>query len=243
MTTASQGIALVTGAAGGIGLETCRQLGAAGWTVLLSARTRERAEAAAEVLRGEGHEVRAIALDVTSTGDVAALADRVATLAGGLDALVNNAAAYADWQETSSGADLGRARDVVDTNLFGPWRATQALLPLLERSRRARIVNVASGAGSHGDPRFGLATGPGSASYAISKAALLALTTKLAVELKDAGILVNAVCPGLTATAPGMEAYGARPVPEGARGVVWGVTLPDDGPTGGFFRDGEPVPW
>lgn len=117
-------------------------------------------------------------------------------------------------------------------------------MPLLRRSSHGRIVNVSSGAGSHGDTQFGLTTNRGAvASYGISKAALNALTTKLAAELDGTGILVNAVCPGLTATAPGMEAMGARPIPEGAASVVWAATLPDDGPTGGFFRDGNPLPW
>jgi NAD(P)-dependent dehydrogenase (short-subunit alcohol dehydrogenase family) len=103
---------------------------------------------------------------------------------------------------------------------------------------------VSSGAGSHGDLQFGLTTGGGSvASYGISKAALNALTTKFATELVGTGILVNAVCPGLTATAPGMEAMGARPVAEGAASVIWAALLPNDGPSGGFFRDGQPLPW
>jgi NAD(P)-dependent dehydrogenase (short-subunit alcohol dehydrogenase family) len=117
-------------------------------------------------------------------------------------------------------------------------------LPLIRESAHGRIVNVSSGAGSHGDALFGLTTGDGAvASYGISKAALNALTTTLAAELDGSGILVNAVCPGLTATAPGMEAMGARPVSEGAASVVWAATLPDDGPNGGFFRDGQPLPW
>ena len=98
---------------------------------------------------------------------------------------------------------------------------------------------VSSGAGSHGDGSFGLTTGGGAvASYGVSKAALNALAAKLA----PTGILANAVCPGLTATAPGMEAMGARPIPEGAASVVWAATLPTDGPSGGFFRDGRPLP-
>lgn len=121
---------------------------------------------------------------------------------------------------------------------------TQTLLPLLANSAQGRIVNVSSGAGSHGDLQFGLTTGGGSvASYGISKAALNALTTKFATELVGTGILVNAVCPGLTATAPGMEAMGARPVAEGAASVIWAALLPNDGPSGGFFRDGQPLPW
>jgi NAD(P)-dependent dehydrogenase (short-subunit alcohol dehydrogenase family) len=98
---------------------------------------------------------------------------------------------------------------------------------------------VASGAGSHGDPVFGLPTGGGApATYGISKAAVLALSSTFAAELADTPVLVNAVCPGLTATAPGMEQMGARPVDAGAAGIVWAATLPDDGPRDGFFRDG-----
>ncbi|MGH3148102.1 MAG: SDR family NAD(P)-dependent oxidoreductase, partial [Rubrobacter sp.] len=162
---------------------------------------------------------------------------------GRLDVLVNNAAAFADWSETASGADLESARAVFDTNLFGPWRVCQAFLPLIRGSEHGRIVNVASGAGSHGETQFGLAAGPAAASYGISKAAVNALTSKLATELEGTGILVNSVDPGLTATAPGMEEMGARPIPDGAASVVWAAALPDDGPTGGFFRDGEPLPW
>ncbi len=80
-------------------------------------------------------------------------------------------------------------------------------------------------------------------SYTVSKTALNAFTVKLAAELEDTGILVNAVCPGLVATSPEAEAAGGRPVPEGAASVVWAATLPDGGPTGGFFRDGKPLPW
>lgn len=133
---------------------------------------------------------------------------------------------------------------VLETNLFGAWRMTHAFLPLLRMSAHGRVVNVSSGAGSHGDASFGLTTNNGaSASYGISKAALNALTVKFAVELADSGVLVNAACPGLTATAPGMEAMGARPVADGARSIVWAATLPDDGPTGGFFRDGQLLAW
>ena len=157
--------------------------------------------------------------------------------------LVNNAAAYADWTEMASTADLETARRVLDTNLFGAWRVCQAFIPLMRRSSRGRIVIVSSGAGSHGEPRFGLtANGGSAATYGISKAALNALAAKLAAELETTGILVNAVDPGLTATYPGAEAMGARPVAEGAASVAWAATLPDGGPTGGFFRDGEPLP-
>ena len=238
-------IALVTGVGrpDGIGFEACRQLAQKGMIVLLTARDEEKATAIAKQLSDEGLDVRPYVLDVTSDQSAKSLAIRLGQEFGRLDVLINNAAAYANWQETASTADLKAVENVMETNLFGAWRVTQALLLLLRKSQHARIVNVSSGSGSHGDPQFGLTTGPGSASYSVSKAALSALTSKLAVELKDSGILVNAVDPGLTATAPGMEAMGARPVAEGAASIIWPALLPDDGPTGGFFRDGKPLAW
>jgi NAD(P)-dependent dehydrogenase (short-subunit alcohol dehydrogenase family) len=236
-------IALVTGAAHGIGLEVCRQLAGQGWTVVLTARALDRAREAAATLAGLEGRVHARALDVADDASPRALAADLGWALGRVDVLINNAATAADWSETAGTADLRVARAVVETNLFGPWRTTQALLPLLRRSRHGRIVNVSSGAGSHDDPQFGLGAGPTMATYAISKAALNALTVKLALELHEDRILVNAACPGLTATVPGMEAMGARPVADGAASVIWAAMLPDGGPTGGFFRDGQPLPW
>ncbi|MFM9882838.1 MAG: SDR family NAD(P)-dependent oxidoreductase [Burkholderiales bacterium] len=120
----------------------------------------------------------------------------------------------------------------------------QTFLPLLRASGHARIVNVSSGAGSHGDAAFGLTTGNGmGVSYAVSKTALSALTARLAVEERPHHVLVNAVCPGFTTTFDGAEQMGARPVAEGAASVVWAAPLADDGPTGAFFRDSKPLPW
>lgn len=162
---------------------------------------------------------------------------------GRLDVLINNAAAYVDWSEAATGADLAVAQDVLATNLFGAWRTIQALLPQLRRSTHPRVVNVSSGAGSHGDEQFGLTRGGGAAaSYGISKAAQNALTSTLAAELAETSILINAVCPGLTATWPGAEEMGARPVTDGAASIIWAATLADDGPSGGPFRDGSPLP-
>lgn len=234
-------LALVTGATRGIGAEVARQLAEAGYSVIVSGRDADATAAQASTMAAQGFDATSFPLDIADQAGV----DRLAELLDGrsLDVLVNNAAAFADWGETASTANLAVARAVVDTNLFGAWRVTQAALPALRRARSARIVNVGSGAGSHGDLQFGLGGCPAAASYAISKAALHALTIKLAVELQPEGILVNAVDPGLTATAPGMEAMGARPIPEGARSVIWAALLPDDGPTGTFTRDGEPMPW
>jgi NAD(P)-dependent dehydrogenase (short-subunit alcohol dehydrogenase family) len=228
-------VVLVTGAGKGIGREVARQLVERGDTVIVSARDAARARAVADELGAD-----ALALDVTDGGSVAAAVEEL----GELDVLINNAAAFVDWAGMGSVADLDTARGVLDTNLLGTWRVTQAVLPLLRRSAHPRIVMVSSGGGSHGDEQFGLTRRGGTAAtYGISKAAVNALTATLAAELVDTPILVNAVCPGLTATWPGAEAMGARPVADGAASVAWAATLPDDGPRGGFFRDREPLAW
>lgn len=126
-------------------------------------------------------------------------------------------------------------REAAETNLYGPWRLAMALLPLLRASPHPRIVNVSSEGGSLAG------MGGGTPAYSVTKAGLNAVTRMLAAELRQEGILVNAVCPGWVAT--DMGGHGGRPVREGAASAVWAATLPDDGPTGGFFRDGRPVPW
>lgn len=234
-------LALVTGAARGIGRSVADQLAQAGYDVLVTARDADRAEQVAAELRATGAGAQAARVDLddpASTDALPALLDGRA-----LDVLVANAAAFADWSETPSTADLAAAEQVLRTNLLGTWRVVQGCLPALRRATAARVVLVSSGSGSFGEPQFGLATGPAATSYAVSKAALNALTVKLAAELRGEGLLVNAVDPGLTATAPGMEAMGARPVADGAASVVWAALLPPDGPTGTFTRDGSPLPW
>jgi len=239
-------VAVVTGAgrATGIGYEVCRQLAKAGMTVVLTGREAASVEERARELRAEGLDVRGQPLDVTDGSSIAALSAFLVEAFGRVDVLVNNAAATSVYGENPSTASLDQARAAMDTTLFGAWRVTQALVPLLKKGEHPRVVNVSSGAGSHGDPLFGLTTknamGP---AYAVAKAALNALTVAFANELRDAKVLVNAVCPGFTATFSGGEAMGARPVSEGAASVVWGVMIADDGPTGGFFRDGKPLPW
>jgi NAD(P)-dependent dehydrogenase (short-subunit alcohol dehydrogenase family) len=237
-------VAVVTGAARGIGLEVAAQLARTGMRVALTARRPAAAETAAGPLLDEGLDIVPAGLDIASEPGVRDLTDRIEAEIGRVDVLVGNAAAPADWAELPSTADLTAVRRTLDVNLLGTWRVVQALLPALRRSPHPRVVLVSSGAGSHGDPVFGLTTAGGTrASYGISKAAVNALTAKLASELEGTGILVNAVCPGLTATAPGMEEMGARPVAEGAAGIVWAATLPDGGPSGCLFRDGAPLSW
>ncbi|MER5263775.1 SDR family NAD(P)-dependent oxidoreductase [Actinosynnema sp. NPDC002837] len=221
-------VAVVTGGNRGIGLEVCRRLAALGHVVVLTARDAGKARSAAERL-GVDH----CRLDVTDDASAAELAAHLTTRHGRLDVLVNNAAIHYDTWQRASSADLGVVREAMETNFYGPWRTVLALLPLLRAARRARVVNVSSEAAS-------LASmGGGTPAYGTSKAALNALTLMLAAELP--AMKVNAVCPGWVAT--DMGGAGGRPVEQGAASVVWAATLPDDGPTGGFFRDGRRIPW
>ena len=219
----------MTGANRGIGLEVCRQLARQGYTVLLGARDAGRGGRASRQLGGGP--ISPIVLDVADDESVRAAAAGVARL----DVLVNNAAILYDTWQRGVDADLEQVHEAFETNLFGAWRVTQAVLPLLRASPAGRIVNVSSGAGALN------AMGGGTPAYRTSKAALNALTRILAAELRGEGILVNAVCPGWVAT--DMGGAGGRPVADGAAGIVWAATLPDDGPTGGFFRDERPIPW
>jgi len=225
-------IALVTGGNRGIGLEVVRQLARRGDTVVLTARALAKAERAASDLQGT---VLPRRLDVTDSATIEQLATELDETYGKLDVLVNNAAIHYDTWQHAADADLDTVREAFETNLLGAWQTTLCMLPLLRRSGHGRVVNVSSEAGSLTN------MGDGTPGYAVSKAALNALTRMLAAELRADRVLVNAVCPGWVAT--DMGGPGGRPVEDGAAGVVWAATLPDDGPTGGFFRDGRPLPW
>lgn len=233
------GVVLVTGANRGLGFEVCRQLGELGATVFLGSRDVEAGQRAAAELTGEGHDVRAIQLDVTDSNSVAAAAGAIGEQVSHVDAVVNNAGGNFDWMHEVIGSDVEDVIATTDANCFGTMRVTNAFLGLLGESDHPRLVNVSSEAGSHASPQ-GLSKQQNNlAGYAVAKAALAAYTVKLAAALADTDIVVNLISPGFVATQPGSEKMGARPVPEGAASVVWGVTLPDDGPRGGFFRHGE----
>ncbi|MGH9211317.1 MAG: SDR family oxidoreductase [Acidimicrobiales bacterium] len=225
-------VVVVTGANRGIGLGVTQQLAAQGDTVILGARDLGAGRAAAENLRGD---VRPRRLDVTDQATVDAVADELRRDLGRLDVLVNNAAIHYDTWQTAARADLTIVAEAFETNVLGAWRCVEAFLPLLRSSGHGRIVNVSSEAGS-------LASmGSGTPAYNTSKVALNGLTKMLASELRRDRILVNSVCPGWVAT--DMGGSGGRPVADGAASVVWAVDVPDDGPTGGFYRDGHPVPF
>lgn len=238
-------VALVSGCsrAEGIGFEVCRQLALEGITVLLTARDEEKASSLAARLRDQDLEVHGHALDITNSDSVRTLVGFIDERYGRLDSLINNATGATRSRDPVSAADLASARQIVDVTLFGTWQLIQEMLPLLRKSDAARIVNVSSSAGLHSDPVLGLTSKwLGRPAYGIAKAALNALTAKFAAELYDSGIKVNAVCPGLTATQPGMGSA-ARPVAEGAGAIVWAALLDEDGPSGGFYRDHEHQAW
>jgi NAD(P)-dependent dehydrogenase (short-subunit alcohol dehydrogenase family) len=223
-----QRVALVSGANRGIGAEIARQLADDhGYLVFAGARDPGEVEEATGILP--------IGLDVTDQRTVDVARERVADEAGRLDALVNNAGIYGDPVGVAD-YDLDRAHEVIETNVFGPWRLIEAFMPLLRQSDHPRIVNVSSGAGQLSD------MDGGRAAYRVSKTGLNALTRALAADERGSGMLVNTMCPGWVRTDMG-GAGAPKPVEEGADTAVWLATLPDDGPTGGFFRNRKPIPW
>jgi len=236
--------ALVTGGNKGIGFEVARQLGAAGLTVFLGARNPKLGEEAAAKLRGEGLDVRFVALDLDRVESAAAAAVAIEKIGGKLDVLVNNAGIIEPGDGPPSTANLTAARRVMEINYFGTLAVTQALLPLLRKAPAARIVNVSSGLGSialNGDPAWSFASVK-LAGYNASKAALNMMTVQLAYELRDTAIKVNAADPGFTDT--DMNGHkGTQTVAEGAAEPVRLALLPADGPTGGYFDSAGPQPW
>ena len=226
-------VALVSGGNRGIGLEICRQLADRGIAVILGSRGEENGREAARNLSGK---VVAHQLDVADEGSVDRLASFVEEDFGRLDILVNSAGISNDEGQRGVDADLGRVREALEANLFGAWRLCEMAIPLMQRGGYGRIVNVSSGMGALEE------MGGGSPGYRISKTALNALTRILASELRGSGILVNSVCPGWVQTDMG-GSRAPRPVEEGADTPVWAATLPQSGPTGGFFRDRRPIPW
>jgi NAD(P)-dependent dehydrogenase (short-subunit alcohol dehydrogenase family) len=226
-------VALVSGGNRGIGREVARQLVEQGYTVVVGSRDLATGEAVADEL-GDG--AIAVQLDITDDNSVRSAVSLVEQEFGRLDALVNNAGIADGWSGTAAEADFDKVRRVLDTNLFGSWRLAKAALPLMRRNGYGRIVNVSSGMGQLSD------MGGRSPGYRVSKTGLNALTRMLTAELGNENILVNSVCPGWVRTDMGGP-NARRSVEEGADTPVWLATLPDDGPTGGFFRDREPIPW
>jgi NAD(P)-dependent dehydrogenase (short-subunit alcohol dehydrogenase family) len=242
----TQKLALITGVSRemGLGFETSKQLAQLGYKVIMTARNLETVTELASKLQQSDLDVVPMSLDILDDVSVSETVKLIEEKYGFLDVLVNNAGAYFDAGGSILETDLNFISNALQTNLIGTWRITKALVPLIRKSESGRIVNVSSGAGSFSDPIFGLLNHPQNVPvYGISKLALNGFTVKLAMELKSQGILVNSVCPGWVATYPGTAEWGARPVADGAKGIVWAATLPDGSPTGFFFRDGETVNW
>jgi NAD(P)-dependent dehydrogenase (short-subunit alcohol dehydrogenase family) len=241
----SKKIALITGANKGIGLETARQLGKQGITVLAGARDEVKANRAADELRKEGLDVHGIVIDVNDAGSIQKAAARIERDHGRLDILVNNAGVMLDDQgKKPSEQSLDIWRKTFETNLFGLVATTQALLPLLRKSAGGRIVNLSSILGS-----IHLHATPGSPvydtkmpAYDVSKSAVNAYTVHLAYELKETAIKVNAAHPGWVKTEMGGEGA-TMDISDGAKTSVALATIGADGPNGAYMHMGETLPW
>ena len=235
---ASRSISVVTGANRGLGRAAAYRLATTeGHLVIATARNPVDLVPLCSKLQMSGHAIEAHALDVTDDASVAKLRDWIAERFGHIDILINNAGVQLDRYSTSVlELSIDTLQATLDTNLFGALRVTQALLPLMRASHSGRIVNLASSMGQLAE------MDAGAPAYRISKAALNALTRILAVEAADSSIKVNSACPGWCRTDLG-GADAPRSPEEGIDTVVWLATLPDDGPTGGFFRDRHAIPW
>ncbi|SOC88063.1 NAD(P)-dependent dehydrogenase, short-chain alcohol dehydrogenase family [Curtobacterium sp. 314Chir4.1] len=234
--------ALVTGGNKGIGYAIAEGLGRQGLRVLVGARDDDARRRAVEQLRASGIDADGVRIDVTDDASVTAAATDVEERFGRLDVLVNNAGISGPfdpvtWTQDPTTLDLDVVRQVVDVNVYGVIRVTNAMLPLLRRSPAPRIVNASSSMGS-----LGRQPGPVMAAYSPSKTFLNGITTQYARAFADTPVIVNAACPGLVATDFNGFA-GERTAAQGAATAVRLATLPDDGPRGGFFEDAGVVPW
>jgi NAD(P)-dependent dehydrogenase (short-subunit alcohol dehydrogenase family) len=238
-------IALVTGANKGIGLETVRQLARQGVQTVLASRDVGRGETAIRSLLAEGLPVEFLQLDVTDSASIARAASEIEKRHGRLDILVNNAGIFAEkLDRLPSEQTLDAWRKTFDANVFGLVEVTQAFLPLLRKSKSARIVNVSSRLGSitdQADPKSPYYDFKVPA-YNVSKSAVNAWTVQLAHELRNSHIKVNTIHPGHVKTDMG-GANAAMEVVDGARTSVALALIPDDGPNGGYFHLGERLPW
>lgn len=233
-------VALISGANRGIGFEIARQLARKGVAVAIGARDLDKGRAAAQLIMDEGYSAEAVQLEITDSNSIVAAVGEVVLRHGQIDILVNNAAILVDgpggFKSSLFELDAETVRQTFETNVLGPLRLTQAVVPIMQRHRYGRIVNLSSGAGQLSDMRSGFPA------YRMSKTALNALTRITAAELAGVNIKVNAVCPGWVRTDMG-GAEAERPVETGAETPVWLAMLPENGPTGGFFRDQRPIPW
>ena len=241
-------VALVTGANKGIGLEIARQLGKMGITTFIGARDAQRGQEAAKNLQNEGIDARFIELDVTNQTVIDAAAAKIEADFGKLDILVNNAGIAQEGNIEGmippSQLDMAVMRNTYETNVFGVFAVTKAMLPLIKKAEAGRIVNMSSGLGSltqTSDPNWPFAA-VNAVAYTSSKSAVNAITVQFANELRNTSIKVNAADPGYVATDLNQNT-GHRTVAQGATAPVRLATLPADGPTAGYFDEDGIVPW
>lgn len=242
MAADAQRVAVVTGAAQGLGLQTCLELARQGIQVVLTARSAAKAEQGAESLRAQSLPVETAVLDVADAQSLTAFQTHFERHHQRLDILINNAGIHPDrYAPGPRGnsvllATPERMELAWQTHVLGPLSLIQWAVPLMRQHDYGRIVNVSSTLGQLAH------IGGGWPAYRISKTALNALTGVVAAELGQDNILVNSVCPGWTRTALGGP-QAPRDVAQGADTIVWLATLPDDGPRGGFFQDRQLIPW
>ena len=238
-------IALITGANKGIGFETARQLGQKNITVLVGARSREKAEDAAGTLRLEGLDAHSLVLDVTDSSSIKRAAAEVEQKFGRLDILVNNAGIMVDDRKEQIQQSLEIWRKTFETNLFGLIETTNAFLPLLRKSAAGRIVNLSSILGSieyHATPGSPVYESKETPAYNVSKSAVNAYTVHLAYALRDTRIKVNAAHPGWVKTEMGGEGA-MMEIADGAKTSVALATADEEGPNGAYLHAGERLPW
>ncbi len=230
-------VAVVSGGNRGLGLETCKQLSLREYHVVLGSRDLAKGQHAADELRAHGADVEVHQLVVTVASSIAELRTSAEQRWGRVDVLVNSAGIIGSPNDLSVLKMTDRQlEDTLENNFFSALHMCQALVPLMKRANFGRVVNVSSGMGQLSE------MGAGAPPYRFSKAALNVLTRILSVELEGTNVLVNSVCPGWVRTDMGGESAPLS-LSEGASGIVWAATLPDGGPTGGFFRRGEALPW
>lgn len=235
-------LAIVTGGNRGLGLEIARQLARKDIQVILTSRDKEKGEAACKQLNDEGLAVLYHRLDVAESASIEEFTDDIEEVYGRCDILVNNAGIFPDVDNEDRRmpslfeTDVDVIRKAMETNVYGPVQLCQELVPVMKHHKYGRIVNLSSGLGQLSEMSGGV---PG---YRISKTALNAVTRIVADELKDTNIKINSMCPGWCKTEMGGPNATREPA-EGAETAVWLATLPDDGPSGGFFRDKETIGW
>lgn len=237
-------VALVTGAGRGLGLAIAEQLAAMGMKVIIGGRDEQQGLAARNRICDSNGEAYYVRLDVTDPTTIVAAVGHITDTHQRLDVLVNNAGIMVDGDTSILELPLTLLQNTLETNAFGPLLLSQVCMPLMKAQQYGRIVNISSTLGALSE-----ITNPESSyaemqtpAYRLSKSVLNSITVMLAKELRGSNILVNSVCPGWVRTDMGGP-QAPLSTEEAAATPVWLATLPDDGPSGGFFREQQPIPW